>query len=103
MEKEFWTIEEVVSTYSIERDFLDELEREEIICPVCALGSKTTLSADEIEKALLARTLVEEMEVNLPGVEVILRMRGQMLGMRRQFDEILEDLAAQIQRRFYEQ
>lgn len=102
MEKEFWTIEEVVTTYSIDRDFLDELEREEIICPVCGQGAKTTLSSEEIEKALLARTLVEDMEVNLPGVEVVLRMREQMLEMRRQFDHILEDLAAQIQRRFYE-
>ncbi|PIY22327.1 MAG: hypothetical protein COZ11_13135 [Deltaproteobacteria bacterium CG_4_10_14_3_um_filter_51_14] len=103
MEKEFWTIEEVAATYSIDRDFLDELEREEIICPGCEQGDVTTLSPDEIEKALFARTLVEEMEVNLPGVEVILRMREQMLEMRRQFDQILEDLASQIQRRFYEQ
>lgn len=102
MEKEFWTIEEVVTTYSIDRDFLDELEREEIICPVCEQDAVTALSADELEKALLARTLVEDMEVNLPGVEVILRMREQMLEMRRQFDHILEDLAAQIQSRFCE-
>jgi hypothetical protein len=34
--------------------------------------------------------------VNLPGVEIILRMRQNMFEMRRQFDEILEDLARQL-------
>jgi MerR family transcriptional regulator/heat shock protein HspR len=36
------------------------------------------------------------MEVNLPGVEVILQMRQNMLDMRRQFDDILEDLARRL-------
>jgi hypothetical protein len=35
----------------------------------------------------------------LPGVEVILRMRQMMFDMRKQFDDILEDLAAQLQGR----
>ena len=39
------------------------------------------------------------MGVNLPGVEVILRMRQMMFDMRRQFDEILEDLAQEFQER----
>jgi MerR family transcriptional regulator/heat shock protein HspR len=39
---------------------------------------------------------MEDMDVNLPGVEVILRMRENMVQMRRQFDAILEELAVQI-------
>jgi hypothetical protein len=39
------------------------------------------------------------MGVNLPGVEVILRMRQMMFDMRRQFDEILDDLAQEFQGR----
>jgi len=42
---------------------------------------------------------VEDMGVNLPGVEVILRMRQMMFDMRRQFDEILDDLAREFQGR----
>jgi len=39
---------------------------------------------------------VEELGVNLPGVDIILRMRRDMFSMRRQFDAILEDLARKI-------
>jgi MerR family transcriptional regulator/heat shock protein HspR len=50
-------------------------------------------SQKEREKLRLALLLMEEMEVNLPGVEIILRMRQTMDEMRKQFDDILEDLA----------
>jgi MerR family transcriptional regulator/heat shock protein HspR len=36
---------------------------------------------------------VEDLGVNLAGVDVILDMRRKMIEMRRQFDAILEDLA----------
>jgi hypothetical protein len=39
------------------------------------------------------------MGVNLPGVEIILRMRQMIFDMRRQFDEILDDLAQEFQGR----
>jgi len=41
---------------------------------------------------------MEDMDVNLSGVEVILQMRKNMIDMRRQFDAILEDLARQMQK-----
>jgi MerR family transcriptional regulator/heat shock protein HspR len=73
------------------------LEKEEIICTVCPHDrTEKLLSPDDLEKLRLARILSEEMEVNLPGIEVILRMRHNMLEMRRQFDAILEDMARQF-------
>jgi hypothetical protein len=47
-------------------------------------------SEGEVELARVARTLVRELEVNAAGVEVILRMREEMLAMRRQMAEVLE-------------
>jgi MerR family transcriptional regulator/heat shock protein HspR len=46
-----------------------------------------------MEKIRLAKILIEDMGVNLPGVEVIIKMRQNMFEMRKQFDSILEDLA----------
>jgi MerR family transcriptional regulator/heat shock protein HspR len=54
---------------------------------------------EELERLKLVKALVEDMGVNLPGVEVILRMRQMMFDMRRQFDEILDDLALEFQSR----
>ncbi len=101
MDKEFWTIEEVASVLQTDRQFLEVLEREEIICPVCTeeeAGKR--LTREELHKAYLARFLIEELDVNLPGVEVILRLRQNLLEMRQQFDRILDDLAGEIKRRF---
>ena len=103
MKKEFWRITEVVETFQIDRGFLDDLEEEEIICPTCQKNSKEKLfSSGDLEKLRLARILFEEMDVNLPGIEVILQMRQNMLDMRRQFDEILEDLASRLKEKFGE-
>lgn len=101
MTKEFWTVTEVVEIFEIGEDFLIELEEEEVLCPVCRDDSPIKLfPAAELEKLRLAKILIEDMGVNLPGVEIILRMRQNMFEMRRQFDEILEDLAAQLRSNF---
>ena len=101
MAKEFWTVTEVVELFQIEERFLADLEEEEVICPVCRDDPPSKLfTPADMEKLRLAKTLVEDMGVNLAGVEVILRMRQNMVEMRRQFDAILEDLAQQLQKTF---
>jgi MerR family transcriptional regulator/heat shock protein HspR len=94
MGKEFWTVTEVREIFHIDENFIDELEEEEIICPVCKEDPPAKFfSSADLEKLRLAKILIDEMEVNLPGVDIILRMRQSMFEMRRQFDSILEDLA----------
>ena len=51
-------------------------------------------SDDEAELARVARTLLRELEVNLAGVEVILRMRDEIVALRRQMAELIERLQA---------
>ena len=97
MAKELWTVTEVLEFYQIEEGFLRHLEEEEIVCPACNGGLSTRLfHANELEKLRVAKILMEDMEVNLSGVEVILQMRKNMIDMRRQFDAILEDLVRQM-------
>ncbi len=99
MNKEYWTATEVVEIFEIEGRFLDELEDEEIIRPVSERRTQGRLfPSSELEKLRLAKLLVEDMGVNLAGVEIILRMRQTMFDMRHQFDAILEDLSGQVRR-----
>jgi MerR family transcriptional regulator/heat shock protein HspR len=101
MEKEYWSITEVVDRFQVDEHLIEELEREEIICSTCPEGHTIRYySAPDLEKVRLARILMEDMDVNLPGVEVILRMRQGMIEMRKQFDAILEDMASQINEAF---
>ncbi|MFC1892344.1 chaperone modulator CbpM [Thermodesulfobacteriota bacterium] len=101
MKKEYWTLEEVVETIEIDEVLLSELEEEGIVCPTChANESSKSFSRIEVEKVRIAKQLIEEMDVNPPGVDIILRMRQNMIDMRKQFDSILEDLARQMKKRF---
>ncbi|MBU4425700.1 MAG: MerR family transcriptional regulator [Proteobacteria bacterium] len=103
MTKELWTITEVSEVFEVEERFLIELEDEEIICSVCNGDTSTKLyTSSELEKLRLVKILTEDMDVNLAGVEVILRMRQSMIEMRRQFDSILENLAQELQDAFRE-
>jgi MerR family transcriptional regulator/heat shock protein HspR len=98
MKKEFLTVTEVVELFQIQESFLTDLEEEEIVCPICQKRPPLKLfPPSEVEKIRLIKVLHEDMGVNLPGIEIILRMRQSMFDMRRQFDLILEDLAKNIQ------
>jgi MerR family transcriptional regulator/heat shock protein HspR len=96
-QKEFWTLTEVIKFFVVDEDFLRNLEVEKILCPTCAEKGKI-FSAEELEKVRLAKILIEDMDINLPGVEVILRMRQNMFEMRKQFDTILEDIMQHFKR-----
>ena len=97
MTKEYWTVSEVIEIFNMDEDTISYLEEEEIVCPDCFDDSPTKrYSAVELDKLRFVKILMEDMEVNLPGVEVILRMRQSIIQMREQFDDILEDLAGQL-------
>lgn len=94
MGKEYWTLEEVIRIFELDEQFLLDLEEEEIVsCFREESAGRKYYSRGELDKLQIAKVLVEELGVNLPGVDIILRMRRDMFSMRRQFDAILEDLA----------
>ena len=101
MTKEFWTVTEVVEIFQVDERFIEDLEEEDVVCPICRKDTPTKLfSARDLENLRLAKILVEDMGLNLAGVEVVLQMRRSMIEMRRQFDAILEDLAKEFQESF---
>jgi len=101
MEKRYFTTTEIIEIFQVNEDLIVTLEQEEIICPECS-GDESLkhFSQEEIEKLRIAKMLIEDLDVNLPGVEIILRMRESMISMRRQFDDILDDLSGQIKKTF---
>ncbi|MGD9160541.1 MAG: chaperone modulator CbpM [Desulfobacteraceae bacterium] len=97
MTKEYWTVSEVIEIFQMDENIISYLEEEEIVCPDCFdVQPAKRFSAAELDKLRLVKILMDDMDVNLPGVEVILRMRQSMIQMRQQFDDILEDLVIQV-------
>jgi hypothetical protein len=70
---------EVVRLLNLDEAFLESLERESIV-HVDVEGHR--FSARMVERVRVAHSLIYELEVNLSGVAVILRMREQLGGMR---------------------
>ncbi|RPI77080.1 MAG: hypothetical protein EHM45_10545 [Desulfobacteraceae bacterium] len=102
MAERFWTMTEIIEEFRIDEDFFMELEQEEILCPACLANAPDKVFAEsELEKLRLAKILMEDMGVNLAGVDIILRMRRDLFALRNQFDDILEDLAKQWKTRNY--
>ncbi len=97
MTKEYWTSTEIIKIFQVDESFISELVDWDIVCPTCSGDSQNRVfSAHDMEKLRIAKILVEEMDVNLPGVEIILRMRQNMIAMRKQFDDILEEIQRQF-------
>ena len=91
-------ITEVTSELHIDPDFLRQLEAEDLIHLKPTLEGDLVISAEDVERVRLVVLLTGELDVNLPGVEVIMHMRESMLAMQKQFSEILDALVEEMRR-----
>jgi len=100
MEQEYYLKKHIIEIFGLDDRFLDELEREDLIRSLeLEPGQERVFSRDEVERIRIIANLVRHLEVNLPGVEVILEMRSNMIRMQHQFDEILSNLVKELKSR----
>lgn len=52
-------------------------------------SEEEALSTEHLELARVVHVLVKELEINWPGVEVVLRLRAELLATRRQMAELV--------------
>ena len=103
MTHEFYYRKQVIEIFNVDERFLAELEAEDLISSSeLEAGHEKVYLPEQVERIRIIRNLVEDLEVNLPGVEVILEMRENMLRMQRQFDKILELLVQDLKGRLGE-
>jgi hypothetical protein len=80
------TIELLLELLEGDREVIELLRECEL------LAADDLLVEDDLERALVARTLLRELEVNPPGVEIIVRMRAELVATRKQVAELLQQL-----------
>ena len=98
MSVKYFPLQEAAERAGLTVAYLEMLEHEGLIAVKRTLDDVVVISSADLDRARVTALLTQELEVNLPGAEVILRMRDDMIAMRRQFDEILADLVAQLKR-----
>ncbi len=91
-------VTEVLTELHVDREFLHELEMEELIHPKQTSEGDVVISSEDVDRVRLALVLTGELDVNLAGVEVIMHMRDSMVAMHRQFSDILDALVAEMRR-----
>ncbi len=91
-------VEDVLHDLALERSFVTLLESEGLIQIKLTAEGEAVLSAGDVERLRIARLLTSELDVNLPGVEVVVHMREEMLAMHRQFAEILDAMVRELHR-----
>ena len=87
-----YTRREIAVLLELDESFVAELEREHVI-EVDAPDAETEAYSERmLERVRVAYNLVEELDVNLAGAAVIVRMREELLGARRDLRELLLEL-----------
>jgi MerR family transcriptional regulator/heat shock protein HspR len=91
-ERRRFTISVAAEIVNVHQQTLRHYERLGLLEPERGRGEIRYFSPEDIERAQQIRRLVDELGVNLAGVEVILNMREQMDRMRRDAQEAMERL-----------
>ncbi len=74
----------LVEIFRDDRELLEDLFVEGV------LPRAEQLDDADVEAALVARTLVRDLDVNLAGAEIIVRLRRELLETRRQVAQLIE-------------
>ena len=85
----YYTRRQLVEFLQVGDEFLISLEQESIVERDAPESMDEEYSDIMFERVRVAANLVEELEVNLPGVAVILRMREEIAGQRRTIEEFV--------------
>jgi hypothetical protein len=89
----------VIAELGTDAEFVESLVRAEIIYVEHDPRGEVLISPADAERLRLVMLLIRDLEVNLPGAEVILHMRESMLAMQQQVEEILNAVAEEIRGR----
>jgi len=85
-----YTLHQICELLELDEGFAAELVREAVLVADAEHGR---FSADMFERARVAREMVLELEVNVAGAAVIVRMREELVDLRRLAGELARALA----------
>lgn len=91
-----YSLHQICELLELDEACAAELVREAVLVADAGQGA---FSEDMLERARVARELVVELEVNVAGVAVIVRMREELVALRRMAGELARELEAERTRR----
>lgn len=95
-----FTLAQAANELNLDKLFIIDLKKRELVKPSLKKGRTYYYSTDDLDLIRLIIHLNREVGVNLPGIEIILRMRTDMIRMTGQVEEIFEFLRDKIEQKF---
>lgn len=92
MEQHLYTIGVAAQLAGLHEQSLRMYERRGLVTPRRSKGNIRLYSADDIDQIRFIRRLVDDLGVNLAGVEVIIQMRRQLLDAQAALAELRAEL-----------
>jgi hypothetical protein len=92
MNQSYYTRTQIIEMLEIEAHYLVLLEQETIVIRDAPAGSAGEFSERMLERVRVAHNLTHELDVNLAGAAIIVRMREQMQRQRLQVERFLAEL-----------
>lgn len=96
-QRRHYTISVAAELVSVHQQTIRHYERLGLIEPYRGKGEIRYFSPEDIDKLLQIRRLVEELGVNLAGVEVILNMRDQLNQAHEEFEARMNEMRDQYE------
>ena len=94
----FFVISIAARLVNVHQQTLRYYERLGLIEPGRSKGNIRLYSMRDVQRGQQIRRLIDELGVNLAGVEVILNMTDRMMEMEHRMNEMREEYEAEIQR-----
>jgi MerR family transcriptional regulator/heat shock protein HspR len=91
MEEHFYTISVAAELCGMHEQSLRMYERRGLVTPQRSAGNVRRFSDADIEHIRFIKRLVDDLGVNLAGVEVILHMRQQLLEVQQELDTLRQE------------
>jgi hypothetical protein len=88
----YYTRKQVIELLELEESFLVSLEREEIVVRDAPEEDAGDFSERMLERVRVAHNLIHELEVNLAGAGIIVRMREELAEQRHRIERFLAEL-----------
>lgn len=88
----FYSRKQILETLGIDEGFVLALEREEILQIDGADDVNSVYSERMLERARVAYTLVHDLDVNLEGAAIIVRLREEIADLQGQLGELARRL-----------
>jgi MerR family transcriptional regulator/heat shock protein HspR len=95
MEKHYYTIKVAAGLCGLHEQSLRMYERRGLIAPQRSAGNIRRFSDEDVEQIRFIKRLVDDLGVNLAGVEVIMHMRRQMLDMQRELMALKREIGTE--------